>query len=167
MNTVKKILISGSSGQLCSDICSELIKHGDKFLVVARNREEFDVTDKNKLEHYFEEVKPDYYVAGASVHNVEQIEKNPSLACEVNIIALKNAAELCNRFDCTLINFSTDYVTSGECLSEGSRTSDGLTEFSPVNPLNFYGVTKAAGEMTLKSICNKYFNIRVSSLFGK
>ncbi len=165
MSLVKRVLISGSDGQLCSDLYSNLKLHGDKFLTIARNREELDVTDPKLIEHYFEDLRPDIVINGASCHNVEQIENNPSLACEVNIVAVKNMAQLANKYDSLLINFSTDYVLGSD--SSQALTSEGFTEFAKVDPLNFYGVTKAAGEMTLKAICNKYFNIRVSSLFGK
>ena len=82
---------------------------------------------------------------------------------------------MCNEYDCTLINFSTNYVFSG-----GKSVGFGhLTEFPIVphiysyreihepHPVNLYGILKLTGERVVSSTCEKYYNIRVSGLFGK
>ena len=41
------------------------------------------------------------------------------------------------------------------------------TETNEAHPVNLYGILKYAGEQVVSTSCEKYYNIRVSGLFGK
>ena len=164
---MKTVMVSGADGQLVTDILKTLQKEGN-FHVVAYNRSRLDVTDKLHLETEFKKINPHFFIQGASYHVVEEINKNPKQACDVNIASLHYLSDLCNEYDCTLINFSTNYVFSGV-----KPPADDLDEFKHYNemdtprPVNLYGILKYAGEQVVSTNCNKYYNIRVSGLFGK
>ena len=164
---MKTIMISGADGQLVTDIQKTLQKEGS-FHVVAYNRSRLDVTDKLHLEIEFRKINPDFFIQGASYHVVEDINKNPKEACDVNIASLHYLSDLCNEYDCTLINFSTNYVFSG--VKPPAEDWDELQHYSEMDharPVNLYGILKYAGEQVVSTNCNKYYNIRVSGLFGK
>ena len=167
---VKKVLISGADGQLVADIINTLFtpKNNRLFDVTAFNRQRLDVTHKIALETEFARYNPDFFIQGASYHVVEEINKNPKEACDVNIASLHYLTELCNEYNCTLINFSTNYVFSGlKPPLEDFRELDHYNELDEAWPVNLYGILKYAGELVVSTSCEKYYNIRVSGLFGK
>ena len=45
--------------------------------------------------------------------------------------------------------------------------SEHYNENDTPHPVNLYGILKYAGEQVVSSTCEKYYNIRVSGLFGK
>ena len=167
---MKRVMVSGSQGQLVTDIIKTLGKEGN-FSVISYDRRGLDVTDRGCLEQEFERIKPAFFIQGASYHVVEEINKNPKEACDVNIVSLHYLTDLCIKYNCTLINFSTNYVFSGIKPMNGDwgdwAGSEHYNENDTPHPVNLYGILKLAGEQVVSSSCEKYYNIRVSGLFGK
>ena len=167
---MKRVMVSGSQGQLVTDIIKILGKE-DNFSVVSYDRRGLDVTDKARLEQEFKRIKPDFFIQGASYHVVEEINSNPKEACNVNIASLHYLSDLCCEYNTTLINFSTNYVFSGIKPMNGDwgdwPGSEHYNENDTPHPVNLYGILKYAGEQVVSSTCEKYYNIRVSGLFGK
>ena len=167
---MKTVMVSGAHGQLVTDIIKILGKDSD-FSVVSYDRRRLDVTDKLLLEQEFERIKPDFFIQGASYHVVEQINNNPTEACDVNVASLHYLSTLCCEHNTTLINFSTNYVFSGIKPMNGDwgdwPGSEHYNENDTPHPVNLYGILKYAGEQVISSTCEKYYNIRVSGLFGK
>ena len=167
---MKRVMVSGSQGQLVTDIIKTLAKE-DSFSVISYDRRGLDVTDKASLEQEFKRIKPDFFIQGASYHVVEEINSNPKEACDVNIASLHYLSNLCCEYNTTLINFSTNYVFSGIKPMNGDwgdwPGSEHFNENDTPHPVNLYGVLKYAGEQVVSSTCEKYYNIRVSGLFGK
>ena len=167
---MKKVMISGANGQLVTDIIKILGKDSG-FSVISYDRRGLDVTDKLLLEQEFERIKPDFFIQGASYHVVEQINNNPTEACDVNVASLHYLSNLCYEYNTTLINFSTNYVFSGIKPMNGDwgdwPGSEHYNENDTPHPVNLYGILKYAGEQVVSSTCEKYYNIRVSGLFGK
>ena len=164
---MKTVMVSGADGQLVTDILKTLQKEGS-FHVVAYNRSRLDVTDKLHLETEFRKINPDFFIQGASYHVVEEINQNPKKACDVNIASLHYLSDLCNEYNCTLINFSTNYVFSGVKPAGGWKFElQPYAETNEAHPVNLYGILKYAGEQVVSTNCDKHYNIRVSGLFGK
>ena len=148
---MKTVMVSGADGQLVTDILKTLQKEGN-FHVVAYNRSRLDVTDKLHLETEFRKINPDFFIQGASYHVVEEINKNPKKACDVNIASLHYLSDLCNEYNCTLINFSTNYVFSG--LKPPADDWDELQHYNEMDephPVNLYGILKYAGEQVVST----------------
>ena len=166
---MKKVVVTGAKGQLVSDLITELSFGSNcDYEVFAFNREELDVTDEDKLSQTFSDIKPDVWVQGASYHVVEQINKNPKLATNINVASLHTISNLCNTYKTTLINFSTNYVFDGyQMPAEGFRALEHYNESDTPNPVNLYGILKYAGERIVATTCERYYNIRVSGLFSK
>ena len=167
---MKRVMVSGSQGQLVTDIIKTLAKE-DSFSVISYDRRGLDVTDKASLEQEFKRIKPDFFIQGASYHVVKEINSNPKEACDINIASLHYLSNLCCEYNTTLINFSTNYVFSGIKPMNGDwgdwPGSEHYNENDTPHPVNLYGVLKYAGEQVVSSTCEKYYNIRVSGLFGK
>jgi dTDP-4-dehydrorhamnose reductase len=94
------------------------------------------------------------------MHHVENCEKEPLRAYEVNAIGSRNLAIVAWELDAKLVHVSTDYVFNGE-------KNRPYVEEDPAAPLNVYGNTKLAGEAFLQGVAEKYFILRTSALYGK
>ena len=166
---MKKIIVTGAKGQLVSDVIEELsFGPNCDYEIFAFTKEELDVTDVEKVKHTFDSIDPDFWIQGASYHVVEQINENPKLAADINVTSLHIISSLCNEYDTTLINFSTNYVFDGTRMPlEGFRTLEHYNENDTPNPVNLYGILKYAGEKIVATTCERYYNIRVSGLFSQ
>ena len=166
---MKKVAVTGSNGQLVSDLIN-VLSFGEhcEYEVFPFTREELDVTDVENVSYVFDDLNPDVWVQGASYHVVEEINNNPGLAAEINVASLHTISNLCNEYDTTLINFSTNYVFDGGYMPvEGFRALEHYNEHDVPNPVNLYGILKYAGERVVATTAEKYYNIRVSGLFSK
>ena len=77
----------------------------------------------------------------------------------INATAPAIIAKVCKEIDCQLIHISTDYVFDGEKKSPYLPTDT-------INPLNVYGVSKAAGEGLVVENNNKAIIIRTSWVYS-
>mgnify|MGYP006078111309 CR=1 FL=1 len=98
--------------------------------------------------------QPDIVVHSAGLANVEECEKNPRLAKEINVNLAKNIAISCNEKSIKLIHISTDHLFSGNL---GFVTEEGEPE-----PLNMYAKTKLQGEQEVKKNCKDALVIRTN-----
>ncbi|HME54887.1 MAG TPA: NAD(P)-dependent oxidoreductase [Candidatus Lokiarchaeia archaeon] len=153
-----KIAIIGSNGQLGSDIKALLSDDHD---IVPLEHDTFLVEDKGLVISTLEEIKPDFVINTAALHNCAECEENPQQAFLINGTALKYLSDACNAIDATLFHFSTDYIFG----IDQSRSEPYLETDIP-GPVQVYGVTKLAGEAILKAYCKKYFCLRTSGLYG-
>ena len=70
--------------------------------------------------------------------NVDACETQRELAWKVNVVGVENLVEVARRINSLLIHISTDYVFDGR--------NGPYKETDRVNPVNYYGKTKLAGE---------------------
>jgi len=153
------ILVTGASGQLGKSIQKLSQKYPDNkftFTDIA----ELSITDKGAINRYFGTHSYDYCINCAAFTNVEQAEKTPEPAFELNAYGVKYLSLACKKHDVVLIHISTDYVFDGE--KEGGYT----TKDKP-NPINQYGKSKLAGENSIQEIMDKYYIIRTSWLYSE
>lgn len=156
---MKKILVTGASGQLGLSIQDIHVQYPNlKFYFFNSNQ--LDIRQKQRIEDVFDQVKFDYCINCAAYTNVEQAEKTPKIAYQVNSDGVENLASVCKRNNVTLIHISTDYVFDG--TKKGPYTVDD----SP-NPINEYGKSKLLGENHIKKLLDNYFIIRTSWLYNK
>ncbi|GEQ84858.1 NAD(P)-dependent oxidoreductase [Patiriisocius marinistellae] len=154
-----RILITGANGQLgrCLRDASEIYQ--DYHFTFA-TREDIDFTDEASIVSHFRSNDYDYCINCAAYTNVDQAQKEESLAFKINADAVKLLAEICNKKNITLLHVSTDYVFDGQ------NTKD-YTETDFTNPINVYGTSKLSGEHYVQSICKQYFIIRTSWLYSQ
>lgn len=158
MNT--KILVTGAGGQLGRTI-EELFKDNEEGLdFVFVNKEDLDISNKGLLNEFIATSKFDYCINCAAYTNVEQAEKTPKVAYQINAESVKFLAEACKKTGTILIHISTDYVFDGE------KGKPYLPTDSP-NPINEYGKSKLLGEKYIQDTLKNYFIIRTSWLYSK
>jgi dTDP-4-dehydrorhamnose reductase len=152
-----KFVIFGSKGQLGRELAKNLMERN--FEVVGFSHEEIDITDYRKVEEVLKDFKPDVIINATAYNNVDKAEEEPEKAFEVNAYAVRNLAELANKYSSILVHFSTDYVFDGK---KGAP----YTTLDLPNPINTYGKSKLQGEIFVQEIAKRYFIIRVSWVFG-
>lgn len=132
------VLVTGSKGQLGSEIFalhSKFPQHNFHF--VSRN--ELDISEAAAVREIFQRIKPQYCINCAAFTAVDKAEIEKDTAYAINAVGVKNLAQSANDVGARLIHISTDYVF------DGSGTEPYTTD-QPINPVNAYGATKAAGE---------------------
>lgn len=153
-----KILVTGSRGQLGSDVTAQLKTEGIE--VIEASLPEIDITDSNAVENLVAESRADGVIHCAAYTNVDLAESEKELCRKINVDGTLNIARSCKNHDIPLLFTSTDYVFSGE----------GNTPFetdSEKAPCNFYGESKLGGENAVIENCDKYFILRISWVFGE
>ena len=153
----KNILITGSNGQLGSEIgvLSKTSRHSFFFTDVA----ELDITDKSAVDVFVTENKIDILVNCAAYTHVDKAEEDTETADKINHLAVKNLSEVCAENKLMLIHISTDYVYDG-------TKNTPYVESDPTTPLGIYGRTKLDGEnAVIHSGCD-YLIIRTSWLYS-
>lgn len=174
-----KVFVTGVAGQLGHDVMNELAGRGYEG-VGSDIKEEYsgikdgtpvesmpyvpmDITDQASVEKVLTEVKPDVVVhcaAWTAVDLAEDEDKKEKVHA-INVDGTKYIAQVCKKLDCKMIYLSTDYVFDGQ----------GETPWDPdckdYKPLNVYGETKLAGELSVSETLEKYFIVRIAWVFGK
>lgn len=153
-----KIIVTGSKGQLGSDIVTKLNSQGIE--TIGADLPEVDITDKNSVEKLIGESKADGVIHCAAFTNVDLAEAEGEVCKKINECGTRNIAESCKRHGIKLLYISTDYVFSG-------TGEEPFETYSPKSPCNRYGETKLGGEIAVTENCDKYFIVRISWVFGE
>jgi dTDP-4-dehydrorhamnose reductase len=153
-----RVLITGADGQLGTDLCQAL----SNFEIISLTQTDIEITSMDSVRKALSHHKPDAIVNTAAFVRVDDCETEPDTAFQVNALGARNVAVVAQELGAKLVHISTDYVFGGE--SEPKRSP--YTEFDVPIPLNLYGKSKLAGENLVQHLCNRYFIVRTSSLFG-
>ncbi len=183
---MKKILIIGAKGMLGQELVN--VFGGDKECeVVAWDREDIDIAEKEKLKNKIRELKPAVIINAAAYNAVdkcEQDEKEYKIAEIINGKAPGYLAEISKEIGAIFVHYSTDYVfgkemppipepkgctgSCGSCgLHENFVLEIGFDENAMPAPVSRYGETKLMGEKSVQEKGEKYYLIRTSKIFGK
>lgn len=152
-----KILVTGASGQLGSDVMKVLSANGDE--CTGTSSLQLDITDREAVVGYIAELRPEAVIHCAAWTKVDLAEDEPERCFAVNAGGTENVALACREVSAKMMYISTDYVF------DGSGT-DCYEADSPVRPVNTYGESKLAGEQSVQRLLDKYFILRTSWAFG-
>lgn len=162
---MKKVLIVGSSSLVGSRFI-ELAK--DKFNLIAVDRQQIDITNKEIVEKFFSENEFDVIVNFAAFTDVAAAEKETGdengIAWKLNAVAPGYLAQVSEKFGKFLIHFSTDFVFEGLENSKGPFNEDAKLPEKPDN-LSWYGWTKLLGEKSVREISPNSAIVRISYPF--
>lgn len=147
-----RILIIGSNGQLGKALQAKYPQ------AVAVDREEFDMTDWDKVSGY-DWSKVTLILNAAAYTNVDGAETSEGrkLAWSINAVGASYLAKVAAEHDITLVHISSDYVFDG--------TQELHTEDETFAPLGVYGQSKAAGDIAV-STTPKHYILRTSWVIG-
>jgi len=153
------VVVLGSSGQLGKQVVK--ILDNENITVIPFTRLDWDMGSSKKSDLFQEVVNSscDMVINTAAYTNVCGAEKDKSQAFLVNCEAVTHIVNICKKNNIPLIHISTDYVFNGT-----KKTP--YVENDTVDPINFYGDTKAQGEKVIQGRLNRYIIIRTSWLFS-
>ena len=156
-DSAPRILVTGANGQ----VGWELMRRADKFGVTAvgTERAELDITDAQAVDAVIRPDAFDVVVNAAAYTAVDKAELEPDKAYAVNRDGAAHLASACARANTPLIHISTDYVFNG--TKQGAYVED-----DPVNPINVYGASKAAGEQAVRDRLDRHIILRTSWVYG-
>lgn len=102
--------------------------------------------------------KPEVIVHMAALGDVDLCEKDKGLAWSTTAEPSIALSRWASRIQAFLVYLSTDYVFDGD---EGN-----YSEYSPPNPVNYYGLVKLVGEVAFRSSTVDHAIVRASSIYG-
>lgn len=159
-----EILILGAKGNLGSQLV-KVFSAGKKYEVIAWDKEEIDITDKELISKKIGEIKPDIIINAAAYNAVDKCEEDEEqfkLAKKINGEAVGYLVAAALETGSVLVHYSSDYIFAG-------KKKEGYKEDDEPKPINKYGETKLMGEQEIITKSGqglKYYLIRTSKLFG-
>lgn len=137
---MKKILVTGATGQLGSEL-KVLSENYSQYEWFFADRNQVSLDNFAVLKNQLEAIQPNVILNSAAYTAVDKAESEPELADTVNNLAVGIIAQYANDNKVKLIHISTDYVFDG-------TSSVALTEEAITEPINIYGASKRAGELS-------------------
>jgi dTDP-4-dehydrorhamnose reductase len=155
---MSKWLVTGSAGKLGHDLVTVLAAMPGVDVVAAPHRV-LDITDAEAVSEAVDGC--DVVVNCAAWTDVDGAEAAEHAAFEVNAAGPANMAAACAKAASVLVQVSTDYVFAGDA-AEPYRAD------APVEPVNAYGRSKAAGEAAVREILpDGGYIVRTAWLYGE
>lgn len=158
----KKVLILGGKGNLGHQLIGVF---APDYEVLAWDRSDIDITDNELIRKKISDLKPFLVINATGYNAVDKCENDEAeydLAKKLNGEAVGNIAQGCLENGAIFINYSSDYVFSGD-------KKEGYLEDDETNPINNYGRSKQMGEKEILRLSGsglKWYIIRPQKLFG-
>jgi dTDP-4-dehydrorhamnose reductase len=133
-----RVLVTGASGQLGTDLVAALSAHD----VTPCDRRSLDVGDPDAVQEALHALRPEVVVNCAAWTDVDACEADPGRAIRINGAAPRLMADAADAVGTRMIQLSTDYVF------DGTKTAPYVEDDQP-NPLSVYGRSKLEGEQDL------------------
>ncbi len=162
MPSLKNILVTGSNGQLGSEL-QALSSFYPKYHFLFTTKEELRIEDESLVKKYFAENDIDCCINCAAYTAVDKAEEEKEFCYAVNTSAAGYLAAACHNNNIAFIHFSTDYVFDG-------KKNTPYLEDDATSPVNYYGETKMLGEKNVQENNANAIIVRTSwvySSFGK
>ena len=154
---MSKILVTGSNGQLGSEI-KLLTQENKNFFFTDKSL--LDIKDSNKIKQFCINNQITHIINCAAYTAVDKAESEKELVNQINHIAVKNLAEISKELNIILIHISTDYVFDGKNYIP-------YKENNKTNPQGVYGKTKLDGEIAFQKSGAKGIIIRTSWVYSE
>ena len=156
-----KILLLGKNGQVGSELQHTLSSLGN--LIALDRNSDFgycgDLSNLDGITQTIRELKPDIVINAAAYTAVDRAEDDRAQSLLINALAPARIAAEVLALDGLFVHYSSDYVFDGS-------GSIGRKESDPTGPLNFYGVSKLAGEQAVSDSGCKHLILRTSWFYG-
>jgi dTDP-4-dehydrorhamnose reductase len=132
-----------------------------QYAQLATTKQDADIADLASL-RCFARRNPGitHIVNCAAFSLVDLAEKENLQALQANAVGPENLGIVASEIGARIVHISTDYVFRGDLHRP-------LKETDPVDPCNYYGMTKLQGERNLLKACPSACIIRTSWIFGE
>jgi dTDP-4-dehydrorhamnose reductase len=151
------ILITGGHGTLAHAFVQACELRGLPYMLVAR--QDLEASDATRVNALMDELRPWAVVNAAGYVRVDAAEDDVLACRRDNTEAPAVLAAACAQRRLRFLSFSSDLVFDG---AQGAA----YHEHHAPNPLNVYGLTKAAAESRIKAAYPDALVIRTSAFFG-
>lgn len=168
------ILVTGASGHIGRVLVKELAKRYSEPILGTYFKHKFEKTDNiepikcdirnsKEIEKIIDEYLPEYIYHLAGQTKIMESWDNPKETYKTNVLGTLNLLEAIRKAD-----YMPRVFLAGSAAAYGSITSYTITEDKKLQPLNPYGVSKAAMELFvipyhytygIKTIVGRMFNI--------
>jgi len=155
---MKEILVTGSNGQLGSEI-RQLEKQYPRFVFTYTDVDELNLTDEKAVNNFLKSASFDFCINCAAYTAVDKAEDDHELARLINSTAVEYLTKACAAHHIYLVHISTDYVFDGTNYRP-------YTETDPPAPNSYYGLTKHEGEEAMGKFAGSGLIIRTSWLYS-
>lgn len=156
---MKKILITGSNGQLGRSLQRQLANDPD-LITIFTDVDTLDITDREAINRFLGDNKIDIIVNCAAYTAVDKAETDDLMAARINTEAVGYIAEMARKHAVKVLHISTDYVFSGENFRPYAENDEPY-------PHSIYGRTKLEGEGLLSAFCPDSIIIRTAWLYSE
>ncbi|OPY32514.1 MAG: dTDP-4-dehydrorhamnose reductase [Methanomassiliicoccales archaeon PtaU1.Bin124] len=165
---MSRVAVIGGSGLLGQSLVAQSVNRGDKVLSTYQSRPfpmsgveniRLNMSDPVEVQKVLRSFAPEFVILPAAMTNVDECERSPTKAWEINAEGPLNVAQTCKGLRVKLLYVSTDYVFNGLKGTE-------YYEFESPDPISVYGQTKLEGERCVMDADKHNLVCRVSVLYG-
>ena len=150
------IVVTGSEGQLGSELCRQL---GGE--AMGLDLPQFDLIDRDRVVRTLTEIAPRVVINAAAFTLVDRAEEEAERCRAVNARGVAHLVEACRTLDCLLVQISTDYVFGGDPARRVPYRED-----DEPRPRGVYARTKLEGERCAAE-WKKHLIVRTCGLYGR
>lgn len=111
--------------------------------------EQLEICSPEAVQQRVANARPQCIINTAAFHRVDNCENQAERAFAVNVLGVRNLAQVAEQAGAALAHFSTDYVFGGEKRSPS-------TEADLPQPLSIYAISKLGGEFAGRRYCSRH-----------
>lgn len=165
-----KVLITGSNGLLGQHLIPVFVQN-KTYDVIATGRganrspqrdhyiyEAANLRDAGSVQQLVQKHQPDLIIHSGAMSQVDECEKNKDACWDTNVGATRYLVNAAEKINASFIFLSTDFVFDG--------LSGPYDEEAPVNPINYYGTSKAAAERLVRNSKLSWAIVRTVLVYG-
>src|SRR5262245_11568442 len=151
-----RVFVTGGAGFVGSNVVAVARARGVDAL--APSRAELDLLDAPAVLAAVEDARPNAIVHTAILNDFRAIYADRRGAWASYVDVTRTLADAANAVGAALCTVSSDWVFDG--------TQSGADESTPVNPINYYGVLKAASELVTLERAQAPIVARIAGVMG-
>jgi dTDP-4-dehydrorhamnose reductase len=152
-----RLLITGSTGQLGSEVLRAFSQSGDE--VIAPVRQELDFLNPGEIANRVRYLQADWVINCAAYTQVDRAESEVEQAFVINRDSAARLAEAVAGYGGQLLHVSTDFIFDG-------RQSLPYREEDDARPLGVYGRSKWEGEQAVRAALPDATILRTAWVYG-
>ncbi len=153
-----RILVTGAHGQLGREIMTLGTNFPD-WQLIPTDRQELDISRRDDVLRFFDRHPIDYCINCAAYTAVDEAERQPGIARQLNTLGPAFLAEACLASGATMLHFSTDYVYH-------TRHNQPYREDARTNPQGVYARTKLEGDQWVLQTLPNSIILRTSWVYS-